>query len=247
MAELIEVNGIVLASAPSGDYDKRVLLLTKELGKVTAFAKGARRPGNHLMAVSNTFAFGKFTLYPGRSAYTVERAEIKNYFRELTTNLDAAYYGYYFLELAEYFATENADESENLKLVYYALKALLDERIPNKLVRAVYELKQLVINGEYPDMFTCAECGTKENIAAFSMIHNGVLCENCRSLKGAMPINSTTVYALQYTVVTDSAKLFSFTVSEESLGELRRVLSMCMSAYVDKKMKSLAILEAIED
>ena len=111
MADQIKVRGMVISSSPIGENDKRVVLLTKEKGKISAFVRGARRPGNHLMAASDSFSFGIFYLMYGRDAYTVVNAEISNFFRELTSDLQKTYTAYYFLELAEYFTVENADES----------------------------------------------------------------------------------------------------------------------------------------
>ena len=48
MQESLYVTGIVLKQTPFGEYDRRVCLLTREKGKITAFARGARKPGNRL-------------------------------------------------------------------------------------------------------------------------------------------------------------------------------------------------------
>ena len=99
MGQTIVLTGMVLSAVPVGEYDKRITLLTRERGKISAFARGARRPNSQMMAASNPFSFGQFEAYEGRSSYTVVKADISNYFRELTMDLDAAYFGFYFMEI----------------------------------------------------------------------------------------------------------------------------------------------------
>lgn len=246
MADQIKVMGMVISSTPVGENDKRVVLLTKEKGKISAFARGARRPGNHLMAASESFVFGSFYLIYSRDSYTLVNAEVKNYFRELAQDITVTYCAYYFLELAKYYAVENQDGRTMLNLIYASFKALLNPNFDIWLVRCIYELKMLVINGEYPELFRCRECQTEEHLTGFSIRRDGVLCEKCeKKSDDIIDLSQSTLYTLQYIVCTDIGKLFTFTVSEEVLTELKMVIARCMNSYVDRRMKSLEILDSL--
>ena len=61
-----------------------------------------------------------------------------NYFSELRTDVEGAYYGFYFMDLAGYYAREANDETTLLKLLYQTLRALLNPHIPNRLIRCIY-------------------------------------------------------------------------------------------------------------
>lgn len=242
MGQSVIVMGMVLTAMPVNDYDKRITILTRERGKITAFARGARRPASQLLAATNPFSFGEFEVFEGRNSYNVTKASIQNYFRDLVENLDAASLAFYFAEFAEYYCQENNDEREMLKLLYQSLRALENDRYPKALVRAIFELKAITINGEGPQVFSCMHCHTKENLQIFSVPRGGIFCKECgRAVQGRRPILDSTRYTMQYIISTPIAKLYSFAVSEEVLQELTAIMKEYMACYVHHEFKSLTI------
>ncbi len=216
MEDYITVRGIILKHSPVGDYDWTVTIFTAERGKITAFARSARKPGSKLAGLVEPFCFGTFKLFVGKNSYTILEADIENYFEGFRGDLEGACYGTFFLELASFYTRENNEDVELLNLLYFSLKALLKENIPNRLTRCIFELRALKIEGEYPG-----------------------IPENERLLE-------STRYACQYITESPLNKLFSFALSEEVLNELDMIARKYRAMFIDRPLKSLEMLSAIE-
>lgn len=215
MQDLLTVTGLILKAEPIGEYDRRVVILTKERGKISAFARGARKQTSRLLAPTSPFSFGEFRLYQGRSSYTLSEASVMNYFEELRSDFEGAYYGMYFLEATDFCTRENNDEREQLKLLYQSLRALSVKSISRKLVRYIFEIKAVVIGGVFPGL---PEFGSWD---------------------------SSTLYAVDYITKSPVEKLYTFTVNDTVLKELQILASGYCKKYFDTQFKSLEILELL--
>lgn len=211
----IEVTGLVLTSVPAGEYDRRVEILTKERGRISGFARGARRPGSPVMAAASPFVFGTFKIRQGKSAYQIFEAKVDNYFEKLRSDITAACYGSYFMEVLQYITRENNDETALLMLAYQSLRALESEAFDNRLVRAVFEIKAVMLEGEYP--------GPR---------------------RGEKYLEAS-LYALDFLYRTPPAKVYSFSVKPEVLGELETYANWLRGRTWDHKFSSLEILQVL--
>lgn len=210
--EDIELTGMVISAGPVSDYNKRLVILTGEAGRITAFARGARKPGNRFMGNTEPFSFGRFKLIKGKDAYTLVEANISRHFEELRLDYDATVYGSYFLEIAEYYTRENMEAYEELNLIYASLLALVNSKFDRRLVRAIYEIKSLVIAGEFPGI---------PNDRAYS---------------------ETARYATEYICTKPIKELYSFAVSDEVLPELEHIGNTLIKQITGQRFKSLDLL-----
>ncbi len=149
MRDTVTLKGVVLSASPVGDYDKRLVILTGARGKITAFAHGVRRTKSALIAAANPFVFADFALREGRDAYSLVQADVIDYMSELPAAYPGVFYGMYFLEFASYYGREGLEAGQTVNLLYVALKALAREKMPAGLVRAVFELRLMSLNGEF--------------------------------------------------------------------------------------------------
>ena len=200
---------------PVGDFDKRITILTKERGKITAFArrKTSKQPAYggeaiHFRSVSlSCLRVKAHILFKGHNQQLFQRAD---------TGFGSSIHRFYFLEFCGYFCQENNDEKDMLKLLYQSLRALESPAYKMSLVRAVFELKAITINGEGPSLFRVYTVIQGKDLMSFGKARR-VFCDNCGKQVQGRHILSDTLYTMQYIVSADITKLYTFAVSDDVL------------------------------
>ncbi len=206
---------MVLETGPVNDYDRRLVVLTLERGKVTIFARGVRRQNSRLSAAASPFVFGTFKVYEGKSAYNLIDVEVQFYFEELRKNYEGTCLGMYMLEYASYYSRENNDEKELLKLLFQSVRAVVKGTIDYRLIRAVYEIKILSVNGEFPGLPRDRE------------LYPG------------------TVHTINFITDTKVERLYTFKVSDRVLSELSELATQYRKKCTDHRFRSLEMLDAL--
>ncbi|WP_040228834.1 DNA repair protein RecO [Bhargavaea cecembensis] len=170
--------GIVLRTGPYGESNKVVTLLTREAGKVTAMARGAKKPASRLAGVTQPFTHGLFLVYQGRGMGTLQSGDPLEPMRYLHQDITAAAYASFIAELMDKLIEDGRPAPAEFSLLLQAFHAINEEYDPEAISLFV-QWKMLPVAGIYPVLHQCASCGATEGEFAFSFKENGFLCHRC--------------------------------------------------------------------
>lgn len=215
MKDFFTCTGMVLRSRPAGENDRLITLLAGTEGKLNVFVRGARKPSSRFAASSESFAFGEFKLSHGSSAYYLNDADISNYFEEFRTDIELAAYASYFAEIADYYCVEGDDATAMLGLLYASLLALHNPNFSHRLVRCIFVLRAIVLNGEFP------------------------------GLPQGRVFNDAVVAAIDRIENADLRHLYTFKLTEPAEDELFRLTTEYEKRFMDRRFKSLEVLAAL--
>ena len=243
MKDSILMTGVVLSSSPAGENDRRLVLLTKEAGRITVFANGSRKPTSPLAAYTRPFTFAKFSLCPGKDSYHLKSAEMVESFDGISSDYDALTYGAYILELAGYFTEENMQAPQEVDLIYLTVKALIKKKMPPELIRAVYELRMLTLQGIAPLTGECTVCKKKITAGYFLPSAHGMCCKECIGNEPSIIyLNEAACYAFEYVKTTDALRLYSFSLDEAPRKAFCDAMKQYYAKHIGRKFKSLEMI-----
>lgn len=243
------VSAIVLKRYDLAEKDRILVLYTREQGKLSAIAKGARKPGSKVSGASEPVTYCRMSLSKGSELDVVTQSEIKESFPMIKRNLDSVAHSLYMMELVEHVVDErqsNIEIFDTLLSCLYVLESSADCEI----VTRYFELKLLETLGYKPHFDACLRCegSLSEKKAAFSPTMGGMICSDC----GTPPKDAIWVPAALTTYVsalenTQPQNLGKLKFPKGAKRDLQTVLKWHIYYRMERKMKSTSFLDLLID
>lgn len=152
------VTAVVLRRWDVGDKDRRLALLTLELGKLDVIAKGVRKVGSRLASVSEPLMLARLQLARGRIYRYVTQSQPISAFAGLREDLDRLLPALAFAELLSAMVPYEQPVPEMFHLAVRALHEL--EGHPEPLASAVWSCARLLAEAGFaPELDACVDTG----------------------------------------------------------------------------------------
>lgn len=238
--------GIVLKSIPYGETNKIVTILTSEAGKLTAMARGAKRPVSRLAAVTQTFMHGYYLLRTGKGMASLEQGEPIDSMRFIREDLEATAYASYVVELIDRLTDDASRLQGEYRLLQEALHAINEQYDPEAIALFV-EWKMLPVAGIHPVLHQCASCGATEGEFAFSFQQVGFLCHRCfQQDPYIIRITPTQLKLIRTFYSVPISQVGSLTLKKTTKQFMKKLVRTIYDEQVGVRLKSRAFLDQLE-
>lgn len=177
----LTVEGLILRSLQLGETSRVVTVLSRELGKWSAVAKGVREPKSRFGASLEILNASSIVVYfrPGRNLQMVSEASLEREHRGILMASDRYHHGCAVLEFLDLVLEEESPVPEIYDLALRALHLMEDapEGRLSYLLRA-FQLRVAAMLGYAPRVDACAKCAATD-VVCFGVQEGSVLCGRC--------------------------------------------------------------------
>src|SRR5947208_15843140 len=153
-SRVYKAQAIVLRRISFGETDRILTLFTREYGKLSAIAKGARRSVSRLAAATEPLTHSRMLLAVGQNLDVLTQGEVREAFHEIRKDLTKISYASYFAELVNASVEERQPHQDLFDLPLSGFYMLERTDVPD-LVARMFELQALRLLGYQPELRRC--------------------------------------------------------------------------------------------
>jgi len=258
--EDIEVNGLVVREAKTGEADKVITLFSDKLGRITVSGKGVSSIRNKFAASAQLFTYSTFQLRKKGNYYYIRDAFFIDNFMNIRYDVEKLSLANYICDVVCELAQEDAEDRELLSLALNTLYALSNRDLPLSFVKAAFEFRAAVLEGFMPDLTACGRCGCALDGEVVMDVMNGrILCRKCRTELENDPdfikadeqsrifirVTPAVLAALRYIEASTTKKYLSFSLDEGELSLFAVVCERYLLNHIEHGFSSLEYYKKI--
>lgn len=180
-----KTDAIVIRMIEFSETSLIVTLYSREFGRVSAIAKGARRPKGPFEGAIDLLAICSVEILrkAGDALDLLTEAKLTRRFRAAQKSLERLYCGYYIAEMLRRW-TDDGDPHADFYDLAVATIERVDSQADPLMAITHFEVRAMRMLGHAPATKTCAGCGAEVSRSPqripFGHEAGGVLCAACR-------------------------------------------------------------------
>ncbi len=238
---------IVLRTVEFSETSLIVTLLTRDLGRVSALAKGARRPKGPFEGSLDLLAVCRVVLIQKNTGALdlLTEAKLHRRFRAASRSLERLYGGYHVIEMLRLMTDDHEFHPEVYDLTIRTLEQL-DGDGGVAATLAYFDAQLLRELGHAPGIDRCTGCGGDVETNAripFALETGGIVCANCKTKQRQLIfIGQPTVDELRR--LGDANETYPVTVAASVYGELRMLLNRSIETVLGRVPRMQSFLPA---
>lgn len=241
-------DALVLRLADFSESSRVVTLFTREFGKVSALAKGAKRLKGPFESALDLLSRVRvvFIRKSSDSLDLLTEAQLLARFQPRPRELMSLYGGYYVAELLDGL-TEPHDPHPHLFDAAAATLERLGGPLDLRLSILWFEAQLLREIGHFPDFEACLHCGRPADLAPgvrHWVSQGGLVCRDCgRPDLSHTEIHSGSLQILAQLAQPEAAALDHLQPSNPQYKGLRRLMTSAVCHVLERRPKMLAYLK----
>ncbi len=243
----VKTEGLILTEQTIKENDKLVTVLTRKNGIIRCFVKNAKLPKGRLCTATQSLSYSKIMLYSTKDYYIIQEAEPIEIFYNLRLDLEKFALAEYFCEIVINMIPEGVDSEQFLSLILNSLYVLSKGMKPDLMVKAVFEMRFLSLAGYMPNLVCCEKCNCYESdIMHFLYGEGKLICGKCYTGGyDSIALSRGALTAIRTAVFADPKKIFSFSVSNNSLMQFADCAEKYMLLHSERNMNALEFYKMI--
>jgi len=270
-----KVDGLILKARNFGESDRIVTILDRNLGKLEAVARGARRTRSRLGGPCQPFSHNQFLLWHGRTLDGIIQCEVMHSFASLRDDLMRLAAASYMAELVDEVVRDRDPSPEVFDLLLGSYHWLGQGEATLAHVTHVlrtFELRLMTLVGFGPSLDSCATCGRPFETwdtagrVIFSAAAGGVVCPACRAGRGPdaageagtsqfsapgesgatlVSLSPGTVKAMRYLADADFDQARVLRLTPGAAREMGGALREHITYHLDRRLRSVDFLDSV--